>query len=229
MMGQPAWGFPEDLQKVVLKGEEPITCRPGDLLEPIDFEKVREHIGQLRDPDNITNRDLVSWVMFPKVVEDFYKKRKEYGYITRLGSHVFFHGLAVGETNKVNIEDGKTLVIKYLGQGDLHDDGTRTVHFELNGSIRDINVVDNHASKDVVQIPMADPADKSQVSASIPGAISKISVQVGDKVSINQVLAVVEAMKMETSVTARMGGVIEEILVKANDTVKAGQLLIKIK
>ncbi|MBR6349189.1 MAG: pyruvate carboxylase [Lachnospiraceae bacterium] len=229
LMGQPTWGFPEDLQRVVLKGEKPITGRPGDLLEPIDFEKVRKHLEEYQDPELITDRDLVSWVMFPKVVEDFYQKRKEYGYITRLGSHVFFHGLAVGETNKVNIEDGKTLVIKYLGKGDLHEDGTRTVHFELNGSLRDVDVVDNTASKSVVQVPMADPSDKSHVGASIPGAISKINVKVGDKVEVNQVLAIVEAMKMETSVTARMAGEIEEVLVKVNDTVKAGQLLIKIK
>lgn len=229
MMGQPAWGFPEDLQKVVLKGEKPITCRPGDLLEPIDFDAVKDRIKEFKKDEEITDRDLVSWVMFPKVVEDFYKKRKEYGYITRLGSHVFFHGLAEGETNKVNIEDGKTLVIKYLGKGDLHEDGTRTVHFELNGSLRYVDVVDNTASKSVVTVPMADPSDKSQVGASIPGAVSKILVKAGDKVEENQALAVVEAMKMETSITARMSGVIEEVLISENDTVKAGQLLMKIK
>lgn len=229
MMGQPAWGFPEDLQKVVLKGRKPITCRPGDLLDPIDFKQIEEELKDIKGDDNITERDLVSWVMFPKVVEEFWDKRKEYGYITRLGSHVFFHGLAVGETNKVNIEDGKTLVIKYLGKGDLHDDGTRTVHFELNGSLRDVDVVDSTATTSVVKVPMADPKDKSQVGASIPGAVSKVSVKVGDKVEENQVLAVVEAMKMETSVSARMAGTIEEVLVEAGDTVKAGQLLIKIK
>ncbi len=229
MMGQPAWGFPKDLQRVVLKGEKPITCRPGDLLEPIDFDAVKDRIKEFKKDEEITDRDLVSWVMFPKVVEDFYKKRKEYGYITRLGSHVFFHGLAEGETNKVNIEDGKTLVIKYLGKGDLHEDGTRTVHFELNGSLRYVDVVDNTASKSVVTVPMADPSDKSQVGASIPGAVSKILVKAGDKVEENQALAVVEAMKMETSITARMSGVIEEVLISENDTVKAGQLLMKIK
>ena len=229
MMGQPAWGFPEDIRKVVLKGEEPIHVRPGDLLDPIDFAAVKEHLKEFKDEKDITDRDLVSWVMFPKVLEEFYRKRKEYGYITRLGSHVFFHGLAEGETNKVNIEDGKTLVIKYLGKGDVHKDGTRTVHFELNGSLRDVDVTDNTASQNVVKVPMADPADKSQVGASIPGAVSKINVKVGDTVEENQALAVVEAMKMETSVVARMAGVIEEILISESDTVKAGQLLMKIK
>ena len=229
LMGQPAFGFPEDIREVVLKGEEYITCRPGDLLDPINFDDVKKHLTEFKEEEEITDRDLVSWVMFPKVVEDFYKIRKEYGYITRLGSHVFFHGLAVGETNKVNIEDGKTLVIKYLGLGDVDEEGYRTVHFELNGSLRDVKVLDKTASSTVVQIEMADPNDKSHVGASIPGAVSKVNVKVGDKVKENDVLAVVEAMKMETSVTARMDGEVEEVLVKANDTVKAGQLLIKLE
>ncbi|MGI6072160.1 MAG: pyruvate carboxylase [Lachnospiraceae bacterium] len=228
-MGQPAWGFPEDLRKVVLKGEEPITCRPGDLLDPVDFDAVRAHIEQLKPEDPVTDRDLVSWVMFPKVLEDFYKLRKEYGYISRLGSHVFFHGLAVGETNKVNIEDGKTLVIKYIGLGDVHEDGTRTVHFEMNGRAREVNVKDKAVFAKVDQVPIADPSDKSQVSASIPGAVTKVNVSVGDSVAENQVLAVVEAMKMEISINARMAGVVEEILTEPGKTVKAGQLLMRIK
>ena len=228
-MGQPAFGFPEDIQKVVLKGEKPIQGRPGDLLDPIDYDSVRTHLQEVKGDVPVTDRDLVSWVMFPKVVEDFYAKRSEYGYITQLGSHVFFHGLAVGETNKVNIEEGKTLVIKYLGLGDIDKEGMRTVHFELNGQLREVKVQDQKASENIVQVAMADPNDKSQVGASIPGAVSKVNVKPGDTVEENQVVAIVEAMKMETSVTARMAGVIDEVLVKANDTVKAGQLLITIK
>ncbi len=226
MMGQPAWGFPKDLQRVVLKGEEPITCRPGDLLEPVDFESVRKHLEEFTPEP--TMRDVLGWCMYPKVMEDYLKFRKENGYITRLGSHVFFHGLAVGETNQVNIEDGKTLVIKYLGLGDHNEDGTRTVHFQLNGARRDVDVPDNHAMESVSHVTMADPSDKGQVSSSIPGAVSKIEVKVGDKVEENQVLAVVEAMKMETSIVARMPGVISQILVKTGQSVKAGELIMTI-
>ena len=228
-MGQPTWGFPKDIQKVVLKGKEPINGRPGDLLEPIDFEKVREHIKEFKDPAAITDRDVVSWVMFPKVLELYWKHLDDYGYISRLGSHVFFHGLAVGETNRVDLRDGMTLMVKYLGLGDLSKDGMRTVHFELNGTYRDIEVEDHNENEGVVKVTMADPNDKSNVGASIPGAVTKVIVKVGDKVEENQALAIVEAMKMETSVTARMAGEIEEVLVSAGDTVKAGQLLMKIK
>ena len=227
MMGQPAGGFPKDLQRVVLKGKEPITCRPGELLEPVDFEaKKREMQGFDPDP---SWRAVLSYCLYPKVVEDFVKSQKEYGYIMRLGSHVFFHGLAVGETNKVNIADGKTLVIKYLGLGEVDKDGMRTVSFELNGIRRDVQVPDEAAQKNIVKVPMADPEDKSQVGASIPSAVSKVSVKVGDRVEKNQTLVTIEAMKMETAITARMSGVIATIEVREGDTVKGGQLLLTIK
>ena len=227
MMGQPAGGFPKDLQRVVLKGKEPITCRPGELLPPVDFEAKKREMKAF-DPDP-SWRAVLSYCLYPKVVEDFVKNQKEYGYIMRLGSHVFFHGLAVGETNKVNIADGKTLVIKYLGLGEVDSEGMRTVSFELNGIRRDVQVPDEEAQKNIVKVPMVDPEDKSQVGSSIPGAVSKIAVKVGDTVEKNQTLATIEAMKMETAITARMSGTVAEILVKEGETVKGGQLIMTIK
>ncbi len=227
MMGQPAFGFPKDLQRVVLKGKEPITCRPGELLEPVDFKEKEAELKKLTP--HPTWRDVLSYCLYPKVMEDYIKNQKEYGYIMRLGSHVFFHGLAVGETNKVNIADGKTLVIKYLGLGELDEEGMRTVCFELNGVRRDVKVPDELAPKDIIKVPMADPEDKSQVGASIPGAVSKILVKPGDHVEVNQTLVVIEAMKMETAITARMDGVIESVEVKEGSTVKGGQLLMTLK
>ena len=126
--------------------------------------------------------------MYPKVYEDFCRHRKEYGYITRMGSHVFFNGMALGETNKINIEDGKTLVIKYLGLGDHNDDGTVNVQFELNGMRREVAVRDPNASEQTRQVVQADESDPRQVGASIPGMVSKIHVQPGDTVEENQVL-----------------------------------------
>lgn len=227
MMGQPAGGFPEDLQKVVLKGKEPISCRPGELLPPVDFEAKKQEMKAF-DPDP-TWRGVLSYCLYPKVLEDYVRQQKEYGYIMRLGSHVFFHGLAVGETNKVNIADGKTLVIKYLGLGEVDKEGMRTVSFELNGIRRDVQVPDEAAQKNIIRVPMADPVDKSQVGSSIPGAVSKLAVKEGDTVEENQVLITIEAMKMETAITARMGGTVEKVLVSEGDTVKGGQLLLTIK
>lgn len=223
MMGQPAWGFPEDLQKVVLKGEEPITCRPGKLLPPVDFDRLEQEVRKFRnDPER---KDLISYAMYPKVYEDFCRHRKEYGYITRMGSHVFFNGMALGETNKINIEDGKTLVIKYLGLGDHNDDGTINVQFELNGMRREVAVRDPNASEKTRQVVQADESDPRQVGASIPGMVSKLHVQPGNTVEENQVLMTIEAMKMETAVTARTAGKVREIRVKEGQAVKAKELL----
>ena len=223
MMGQPTWGFPEDLQKVVLKGEEPITCRPGKLLPPVDFDQLEQEVRKFRnDPER---KDLISYAMYPKVYEDFCRHRKEYGYITRMGSHVFFNGMALGETNKINIEDGKTLVIKYLGLGDHNDDGTINVQFELNGMRREVAVRDPNASEKTRQVVQADESDPRQVGASIPGMVSKLHVQPGDTVEENQVLMTIEAMKMETAVTARTAGKVREIRVKEGQAVKAKELL----
>ena len=230
MMGQPAWGFqPEGLQEVVLKGEQPITCRPGELLPPVDFDQVRAEMEKFMDNDPINMRAMLAYCLFPKVYEDYRKHRKEYGYITRMGSHVFFNGMALGETNKINIEDGKTLVIRYLGLGDQNEDGTRTVNFELNGMRREVAVPDKRAEVKGKVVVLADPEDKSQVGSSIPGMVSKVNVKPGDAVEENQVLAVIEAMKMETSVVARMAGIVDEVFIKEGTSVKAGELLMTIK
>ncbi len=164
MMGQPAWGFPQDLQRVVLKGQEPITCRPGDLLPPVDWDALEAEMKKFYPEKMPIDRSaLLSYAMYPKVFEEYIRHRKEYGYIMRMGSHVFFNGMALGETNKINIEDGKTLVIRYLGLGDQNDDGTRNVQFELNGMRREVAVPDPAAKDTGKRVVMADPKDKSQV------------------------------------------------------------------
>ena len=226
MMGQPAWGFPKDLQEVVLKGEKAITCRPGEMLPPADFDAMKKEVEEFYS--NPEDRDVVSYALYPKVFKDYAKSQDEFGYTTELVSHVYFHGLDKGETTKVNIANGKTLNIKFLDFGDLDADGMRTVVFELNGIRREVQVPDEEAQKTIIKVPMVDPEDKSQVGASIPGAVANIAVKVGDKVEENQTIATIEAMKMETAVIARMSGVVEEIIVQEGDTVKGGQLLMKL-
>ncbi|MGM9612645.1 MAG: pyruvate carboxylase [Butyricicoccus sp.] len=228
MMGQPAGGFPQELQKLVLKGEEPITCRPGELLPPVDFAAARREVERFLP--NARERTVISWCLYPKVVEEFCRHRKEYGYITRMGSHVFFNGMALGETNQINIEDGKTLAVKYLGLGDHNDDGTRSVLFELNGMRRDVAVPDVLQEKEAAQrTPLADPEDKAQIGAPMPGMVSRVLVHEGDMVEQNQVVLIIEAMKMETSVVARIAGRVDKLLAKENTAVQAGELLAVIK
>lgn len=231
LMGQPSWGFkPEGLREIVLKGEKPIEGAPGAQLPPVDFEAKKKEMAEFVPEVGINDKSVLSYVMFPKPYRDYEKHYHDYGLLSRMGSHVFFNGLAVGETNKVDIEDGKTLVIRYVGLGDRNEkEGTRTVVFELNGTRREIDVPDKSIEVKGRRAVMADPEDKSQIGSGIPGKLSKLSAKVGDHVEENQVVATVEAMKMETAIVARMSGTIEKVLVAEGDDVKGGELLMTIK
>lgn len=230
MMGQPAGGFPKDLQKIVLKGEEPITCRPGELLEDVDFEKIIKNMETRHYPNRVAiYLSALSYALYPKVTEEFLKHFVEYDDISHMDSHVFFEGLLPNETTEMNIEEGKTLIIKYIGLGEPNDDGTRNVIFELNGARREVSVEDNNATVSAKEIVMADPDDKSEIASALPGAVSKVLVKPGDKVKENQSLAIIEAMKMETSITSPIEGTVDKVTVSEGDTVKAGELIMTLK
>ena len=116
----------------------------------------------------------------------------------------------------------------YFGAAALLQDGERAVLFELNGVRREVTVVDHSAADQVKKVPLADPENKLEIGAQIPGAVSKIFVKRGDTVKAGEVLAVIEAMKMETSVVARMAGIVDEVFIKEGTSVKAGELLMTV-
>lgn len=230
MMGQPMGGFPERLQNLVLKGEKPITCRPGELIPPEDFKKIEDY---LKEKHNIKpeRKDILSYALYPKVFEDYLIYLKENGDFSRMDSHIFFYGLKEGETGEVEVAEGKRLVIKLLEIGRLDDEGYRTLYFEVNDSRRAIKIFDK-ASNIVTEktfSQMADPEKKSEIGASIPGVIAKILVKPGDKVEEKQLVAVIEAMKMETHVTSATSGTVQFIAVKEGQNVEAGELLMRLE
>ncbi|HCC00806.1 MAG TPA: pyruvate carboxylase, partial [Ruminococcaceae bacterium] len=226
MIGQPAGGFPKDLQKVVLRDKKPITCRPGELLEPIDFNKAKKEVSSFHE--NPTKQDLISWCLYPQVVEDYYHDLHRYNDVSCIESSVFFEGMAPGETTSLSIEEGKLLVIKYLGLGEVNNDGTQSVVFELNGIRREVLVQNNKVDVESRTI-FADMEDNKQIGASIPGSVGKVLVKAGDKVKANQVLAIIEAMKMETSIVSNIAGTVDQVCVTEGKHVKAGELLFTIK
>jgi pyruvate carboxylase len=233
MMGQPKGGFPAELQKLVLKDEEPITCRPGELLPPEDFDKIEKYLKE-KYRFNPSKKDLLSYALYPEVFEDYLKFILEYGDLSRMGSDVFFHGLAEGETSEVEVAEGRVLIVQFLGLGKLDADGNRTVEFEINGNRREIKIQDKtervrNTRGEVNASKMADPSNPLEVGASIPGTILKVLVKDGDQVKKGQSLVVIEAMKMETNIVAANDGTIETVLVKEGQQVKTGELLIKIK
>lgn len=230
MMGQPEGGFPKELQKIVLKGEEPITCRPGELLPPEDFDKIKEYL-KTKHKINPTMQDAVSYALYPTVFDDYLKYIREYGDFSKLGSDIYFHGLAEGETCEINLKEGKIMVVTLLQISKVDSEGYRTVTFEVNGNRRETRIKDNTQVVSSVSdevIKMADLDDELQIGASIPGAIIEILVKKGDKVKKDQKLVIMEAMKMETTITAKTDGIVEEIFVKEMKIVEAGELLIQL-
>lgn len=231
MMGQPEGGFPERLQKMVLKDTKPITVRPGTLLEDEDFDAIAKHL-ETNFGYKPTMRECLSYALYPKVYEDYRKSLIEYGDLSHMNSDVFFHGLKVGETSEVEIEDGKILIITLLDISKMDNEGYVKLSFEINGNRRDIKIYDNdfgESNTDIIVTKYADPNDTMEIGASIPGNILKVYVQEGDTVKTGQSLILVEAMKMETNIVAKEDGIIEEIFTAQGQTVKSGELLIRMK
>ena len=227
MMGQPVGGFPEELQKVVLKDRNPITCRPGELLEPVDWDAVRAEVSKLLGRE-ATQREALSYVLYPKAFKDYVAHVREYTDTSVIDTPTFFYGMNPGDETQVEIEPGKTLVIRLNAIGRLQEDGTRTLHFELNGQPRQIRVIDESCAVEIETREKADENNPSHIGASMPGTVLDILVKPGQTVAKGQALLVVEAMKMETTVHAPMKGKVERIAVEAGDVVAAGDLLLVI-
>ena len=228
MIGQPAGGVPKGLQEVVLKGEPAITARPGSLLAPEDFDAIRRHLVEDLDIASPTQRQVLSYALYPKVFDDYINHVKDFNDVSELESDVFFYGLNIGQECEVEIEEGKNLTIKLVDIGEPKDDGMRTLTFELNGMLRDVDIKDNNYTGLIKSVEKADMNDPYQIGASIPGKVVKLLVKKGDEVEVNQPLIVIEAMKMETNIVAKSAGVINDIKVAVNDMVVDKQLLIQL-
>jgi pyruvate carboxylase len=229
-LGRPPYGFPPELQAAVLGRDKPLTDRPGAYLEPVDFEAVRAEVSSLVEGEPVeravTDREVLARVLFPDVYEQFAKHRAEYGDTSALDTPTFFYGPSPGERVAVDIERGKTLLIRLISIGDVHADGTRPVVFELNGHAREVRVRDLDVAVSAAVRSKADETKWQEVGATMPGKVLKILVEPGDLVAKGTDLLVTEAMKMETSVRAPKHAVVEEILVQQGDAVEAGDLLV---
>lgn len=228
MIGQPEGGIPKDIQRVVLKGEKAIDVRPGLLIPEEDFGKIKSYLDEKFNM-NTNIRNVLSYALYPNVYEDYLKHLQEYNDISKLESHVYFYGLNKGEECEVEIEEGKILTIKLTDIGEVKENGHRTVCFELNGMIREVEIKDRNFSGNIKDIVKADMNDPLQVGASIPGKVVKILVKENDVVKQNQPLMIIEAMKMETIIVAKTDGIIKSIKVSQDEIVGDKQLLMTMK
>ena len=230
MMGQPEGGFPEKLQKLVLHGKEPITCRPGELLPDEDFDAIKKMLREEHGLEG-TEKEALSYALYPKVFEDYLKSLEKDGNFRLMGSDIFFHGLSEGETCEIKIAEGKELVVRLSDARETDEEGFRNVVFEVNGNRSAVKIKDEAANlaSATSKIVYADANDPSEIGANIPGNIIKVLVKEGDEVEEKQPIAVIEAMKMETNILAPQKGVIDKVYINEGQQVKAGELIAKLK
>jgi pyruvate carboxylase len=225
MLGQPYQGWPADLQKVILKGEEPITCRPGELLEPVDFEEERNKV-EAKVGHHVDDKRLMSYILYPHVFPEYDRHRQEYSDTSVIPTPIFFYGLEPGQETSLDIEAGKTLIIKLNAIGKVHPDGTRHIYFELNGNARSVQVRDRSVVTEEAAREKADKSNSKHIGAPMPGKVLKLNVKSGDEVKAGDVLMVTEAMKMETNIRAKEDGKIGKVKCKEGATVEKEELVI---
>jgi pyruvate carboxylase len=226
-LGQPPGGFPEALQKKVLRGRKPLTHRPGVTLPAADFSTIRADLEKKlgRKP---TDKEVDSHLMYPKVFADYVEHQRKYSDTSILPTPTFFYGMEPGEEVSVDIEAGKTLIIKFLTVGDAHDGGQRQVFFELNGQPREVQVVDKSlAAEGAGGRVKGEPGNPLHVAAPMPGAVVNVAVGVGEEVVAGQKLLTLEAMKMETTLYAERAGRVAEVIARPHTQVEAGDLMVR--
>lgn len=227
-LGEPMGGWPKKLQKVVLGDRKPLKGRPGKNVKALNFNQKRKELAQ-EFKKEIQDDDLFSYLMYPQVYAGFVEKVREFSRLSVLPTPAFFYGMSAGEEIEFDIEEGKTLFVKLVNIGDVDRDGYRTLTFELNGMTRELRIQDRSVKAVEEPRAKADPADKGQIGAPIPGVVTALAVSVGAKVKSGDKLLTLEAMKMQSTVYSATDGVVQEIGVKVGDNVDAKDLLIRVK
>ena len=226
-LGQPHGGFPDALQKVILKGRNPLTVRPGELLDDVDFTALKEKLfEELQRP--VTSFDALGYALYPKVFMEYAQTMDQFGDISVLDTPTFLFGMRLGEEIEVEIETGKTLIVKLVSMGQAQADGTRIVYFELNGQPREIVIKDESIKSTVAEKMKADAKNESHIGASMPGTVIKVITEKGETVEKGDHLMITEAMKMETTVQAPFAGTVKDIYVQNGDAISPGDLLIEV-
>lgn len=224
-IGFPPGGFDKDLQKVILKNRKPLKKRAGALLKPVNLHVLRDGLAKRFGPE-IGDRDALGAALYEKVFEEFAVIRNKYGDIAPVPTKNFLFGMELEEEINVEIEPGKTLIIKLLSISPPAKDGTRKVYFELNGSPRDATVRDRKVKGSAKERAKAEPGNLHHLGAAMPGVVSDVKVAKGSEVKQGEVLLILEAMKMQVNVTAPENRVIAQVPVQKGDTVDVGDLLV---
>jgi len=224
-IGFPPGGFDPELQRVILKNRKPLKKRAGALMAPVDFEGLREQLIRKFGPQ-IAHRDALSSALFGKVFDDFAAHCAKYGDVAPIPTKNFFFGMEVDEEQFIEIEPGKTLIVKLISVAEPAKDGTRKLNFEINGSPREVIVRDREVGGTVKERRKAEAGNLHHLGAAMPGVVADLKVSKGSEVKAGDVLLVLEAMKMQVNVTAPGTFVVGEVPVAKGDMVDVGDLLV---
>lgn len=229
LMGTPYGGFPEPLRSNVIKGKRrKLKGRPGLELEPFDLDAIKQDLIARFGP-GITECDVASYNMYPKVYDQYLKKREQYGDLSVLPTRAFLAPLKINEEISVDIEKGKTLIIKLLAIGDISPlNGSREIYFELNGEMRKVSIEDKNSSIQTVSKPKADAHNPNEIGSPMAGVVIEVKTKKGLEVKKGDPLAVLSAMKMEMVISAPVAGKVEDVFVNENDNVDMGDLIVRI-
>lgn len=228
-LGQPVGGFPEQLQKVVLKDVQPYTDRPNAHLQPIDIEKELREFKKEFDTtmgNTLDITDYLSYKLYPKVYKEYYNHYIEFGKVMHVPTKPFFFGMNEGEEIIVEMDKGKTLLISLTSVGKPDGLGMVPLFFKVNGQLRVVQVKDQNIKVDVVAHEKADKSNEKHVGSPLQGSLSSILVKPGEEIQKNQPLFVIEAMKMETTITANDAGKVKKIVLKEGDMAETDDLIL---
>jgi pyruvate carboxylase len=225
-IGQPEGGFPEDLQKIILKNIKPFTNLPNEHLKPIDFEAEWKSFKEKYDTKYYDELDLLSYLFYPKVFEEYYQARAEFGNLMYFPTLPFFYGLKENEETMIGIDKGKTLIIKYLHKTTPDKEGICKVAFELNGQTRVLRVKDKKFQTTRIANRKASRNQENEIATPLQGRIAEVFVKAGDSIKPNQPLFVIEAMKMESTITASKACKIQEIVLGKGQMVEQDDLVL---
>ncbi len=226
-IGIPMGGFPDKLQKKILGNKKPLSKRAGSFLKSVNLDKEKENL-ETKYEDKISNQQLASYLMYPKVFEDFINHRQTYGDTSILSTELFFYGPIPDKEYSLPIDRGKNLIVRYLAKGKPNANGSSSVFFELNGQPRTIEVVNKEFSKNVAKKIKSEEGNISHLGSPLPGQVAKIFVKEGDKVIKGDRVLVIEAMKMETTINVEKSGTIKKIYISSGENVETKDLLIEI-
>ncbi|MGV3686150.1 MAG: pyruvate carboxylase [Daejeonella sp.] len=225
-LGQPEGGFPEELQRIILKGKSPLTERPGKTIAPLDLEQdfkdFKKNFG-----DDLPYTTYLSYKMYPKVTEDYIQMFRKYGDVDVVPTKYFLYGMKPGEETTIQLAPGKTLLVRLQSIGPADDKGMRTAFFKLNGQTRNIEVQDKSIKVVKQENRKIDKSNENHIGSPLQGMLSKIFVKKGDVVKKNQPLFMVEAMKMETNIAANADGKVGDIVLTPGTLVNTDDMVLE--